>query len=57
MGNKWENIPPKYTDFYLFCIFRFTDLRVTFPFVLAGTAILGGHPILLQVIRLGLMSE
>jgi hypothetical protein len=20
MGNKWENIPPKYTDFYLFLL-------------------------------------
>jgi hypothetical protein len=55
--NKWQKLPPKYTDFYLFCIFRFTDLRVTTLFVLAVVAVLGNNPASPSVIRLGLLRE
>ena len=54
--NTWQKLQPKYTDFYLFCIFLYFDSRVTTLFVLAVVALLGSNPTSIRVIRLGLLS-
>jgi len=56
-GNTWQKLQPKYTDFYLFCIFRLSDSRVAIPFVLAAVALLGSNPVSPSVIRLGLLRD
>jgi hypothetical protein len=54
MGNTWQRFQPKYTDFYLFCIFLYFDSRAAIPFIQAVAAVLGSNPTSIRVIRLGL---